>query len=548
MPLPETSEGFARLLRELVPSDAARIEAAGISGYAWKGRGGPGSAGLLDLPVFACVDARGRASTGIHYGSRDCDAYAGFMPWPLLRDLGLSGLRSPDAPRGPGPDGIAAFADRFCAGIDYQALRLVAEADAADPDAYAWLVSGGDEGPRRRAFAAAYPWALDALVESGQDLWDDTDTDAAVDLVRSSSPSGAGPARTLRRLVEATRGHGLHELDRRTALRAMRAASFLPYGWIPEDRVELTHLLALAPHLLAHAARSGRLLSEAGRPGEGWAPMVTRLLSKAGLLAHPAPLQSKLSGLSVLVEDRLDAFVEQVLLPAAESLRASPAPDELLKAAHRLLVGTRSHAASIEAALRWQARRTPAAEAIAGMATRAGLSWEEAFPVRRDRLGVEAACLTTPAELVEEGRALGHCVARYLPACLAGERVIVSIRRPARDGMPAERLSTMEFSPVQGGLALQQHRGHGNASPPDVAVLSGRRLCEALAVDRGARTAARPGTGAAREALRRLYRDNPEECRSLWASALGPDLASASPERLLASAGIETSPTLPGPG
>jgi len=546
MPLPETQEGFARLLARTIPAAADRIEAGGRLGYVWIGRGAPGSEGVLDLPVFACVDRAGRPSAGLHYGTQDCDAYSGFVAWPFLRDLGLSGQRRPDESRGPPPPGVEAFAARFAAGLDYPALRLVAQADAGDPDAYGWLAAPGSEGERRKAFAAAFPWALDALVESGRDLWDDPDVEVACDLVRSSAPAGAGPPRTLRRLVEASRGLALHALDRRAALRGLRAASRLPAAWIPTDPDEVEHLVVLAPHLLAHAARSGRPLPEAGRPERGWGAASRRLLERAGLAEHPAPLPRKVAGLSVLVEDLLDAFTEQVLRPAAESARAAPGEDDLLRAAHRLVLGTRSYPAAVETALRWQAHRTPAAEAVAAIAESAGLRWAVPFPPAIDRLGVEAACLATPRELVEEGRALAHCVARYLPACLSGERVIVSIRRPARPGGEPERLSTLELGPgPDGRLIPLQHRGHGNGPPPDVATLAARRLAGALAAAAPAHRG--PGAAAAREALARAFRERPEQARAIWAETLGPELAAASPEQILAAAGLEPPPA-PGIG
>jgi hypothetical protein len=548
MPLPNTPEAFAGLLAATIPATAVRVDAGERAGFAWPGRGAPGSEGVLDLPVFACVDREGRPSTGLHYGTSDCDAYAGFVAWPLLRDLGLSGSMSPDATRGPPPAGSDGFARRFCAGLDYEALRLVADADAGDPDAYAWLAAPGGDGARRKAFAAAFPWAVDAMVESGRDLWDDADAEAACDLVRSSAPAGAGPQRTLRRLVEASRGNALPSLDRRAAMRGLRAASRLPANWIPDDPGALEHLVILAPHLLAHAARSGRPLGEAARPSSGWDGTVARLLAKAGLDGHPAPLPRKVSGLSVLVEDMLDAFADQVLLPAAESARVALAEDDLLRAAHRLVLGTRSYPAAVETALRWQARRTPAAEAVAAIAGRAGLSWPVPFASVGDRLGVEMACLSTPGELAEEGRALSHCVARYLPACLAGERVIVSVRRPGRPGSEPERLSTLELGPDRTGrLVPLQHRGHANAPPPDVADLAARRLAAALASNASAPFARGMGAARARLLLQRAFRDHPSEARTIWAETLGPELGGASPEQLLAAGGIEPDAS-PGPG
>ena len=66
--------------------------------------------------------------------------------------------------------------------------------------------------------------------------------------------------------------------------------------------------------------------------------------------------------------------------------------------------------------------------------------------------------LTTPALIVEEGRALHHCVGTYVPAVARGDSLIIAVRTP--DG----QRSTAEISR---GALVRQHRGPENGDPPE---------------------------------------------------------------------------------
>jgi hypothetical protein len=77
--------------------------------------------------------------------------------------------------------------------------------------------------------------------------------------------------------------------------------------------------------------------------------------------------------------------------------------------------------------------------------------------------------LLTPADLKEEGAAMGNCVAGYVEHCMKGTSQIWSVR--LRDGA---RLSTLETrirtrSNGRRILEVQQHKGIRNGSPTDMA-------------------------------------------------------------------------------
>jgi len=74
------------------------------------------------------------------------------------------------------------------------------------------------------------------------------------------------------------------------------------------------------------------------------------------------------------------------------------------------------------------------------------------------RLGARARLLLTPAELVVEGREMGHCVGCYDYAVSSGRSLILAIRC-------GRHRSTAELS--RNGTVLQ-HRGRGNADPDKI--------------------------------------------------------------------------------
>lgn len=91
-------------------------------------------------------------------------------------------------------------------------------------------------------------------------------------------------------------------------------------------------------------------------------------------------------------------------------------------------------------------------------------SWPALFPPFAALGGITVECLTTPAELREDGAAMRHCVGGYALACHTGESHVASIRRGG------ERLSTASLQPMDGQVVVLAHNGVRNAAPPPEAV------------------------------------------------------------------------------
>jgi len=82
------------------------------------------------------------------------------------------------------------------------------------------------------------------------------------------------------------------------------------------------------------------------------------------------------------------------------------------------------------------------------------------LPMWAKRLPRYARLLLSSRALLEEGRAMAHCVGTYVPAVRQGKCLILSICLRARGEVLR---STAEIDPRS--LAVHQHRGSGNAAP-----------------------------------------------------------------------------------
>lgn len=120
----------------------------------------------------------------------------------------------------------------------------------------------------------------------------------------------------------------------------------------------------------------------------------------------------------------------------------------------------RSLPAVFEATRLWHVRFNPPA--------RDGVTWEALLPTwTHPRTGVEVTPLTGGGQLVEEGRAMDHCVGgeSFARSSLRDESRIVSLRRRGK------RLSTAEIrlGGEAGPMAVVQHFGRRNREPDGTA-------------------------------------------------------------------------------
>ena len=125
-----------------------------------------------------------------------------------------------------------------------------------------------------------------------------------------------------------------------------------------------------------------------------------------------------------------------------------------------------------QVAVRWHRNLPTMRAALARLPGRDGRepdAWTAGLPGRR--VGdVRVVVLATAAALADEGRrgtcadgsdGLDRCVGEYGAACRAGAVRIVFLR----DAVSGERLSTVELALADGGVAVAQRRGCGNADP-----------------------------------------------------------------------------------
>lgn len=107
--------------------------------------------------------------------------------------------------------------------------------------------------------------------------------------------------------------------------------------------------------------------------------------------------------------------------------------------------------------------------------------WKPLIAEPFEHNGIQARVITSRLDLLEEGNTMSHCVFSYLPACLAGESVILSLRN-AQD----ERVATVEL--VQDGegedelplFNVNQCFGHRNDRAPAEAWATANALVEQL--------------------------------------------------------------------
>lgn len=133
---------------------------------------------------------------------------------------------------------------------------------------------------------------------------------------------------------------------------------------------------------------------------------------------------------------------------------------------------------------RWhQAHQVATKEAAVRFGEVADTGWPGILPGGQRQVGeLLAVELTTPAALLQEGRALGHCVASYHDWCYSGRSRVVALR--SLDGK--HHRSTIELMMQRVArsekprLTIVQHYGRGNHLPPKEDVAAAKALLKVL--------------------------------------------------------------------
>lgn len=105
--------------------------------------------------------------------------------------------------------------------------------------------------------------------------------------------------------------------------------------------------------------------------------------------------------------------------------------------------------------------------------------------------GVRFVSLSTPAEVLEEGRALDHCMADHpLGIARSGD-----LHYSLRDFETDDRIGTLSVTPCRESLVLKELAGPGNSAPSQRMLSAAQALCQILAAPR---QLAREGCGSTR--------------------------------------------------
>jgi hypothetical protein len=215
--------------------------------------------------------------------------------------------------------------------------------------------------------------------------------------------------------------------------------------------------------------------------GGKWAKFLDLIAKTAGTDDHNALAEAVKD-----IEDPIDAFTKQILLPAialatlpngtkeqfSTMNEFSPPPADEVR---RILMSDKALPGILETSRKWHRLRDRIDADIAEISPNLPSSdrWNPGLPNLIIDM-IDMVVLVSKNELQDEGRkgingdgtnGLNHCVGGFSAKCLDGSSRIVSLRQRKGDGF--ERLSTAEFRLNEREITVTQHRGHGNSVPTE---------------------------------------------------------------------------------
>jgi hypothetical protein len=268
-------------------------------------------------------------------------------------------------------------------------------------------------------------------------------------------------------------------------LRNFSASELQALGYPLEEMAraaEAVRLTRASAQLLGEAARRLRLLRQISQAvGIPEAEMVSRAAVLERLPeCHPggdltAPLATVYQHLflpELFIVSRIEG--RQPTPALVDSLTKRP-PPRVWAALGQAFYGQKGPAAILETIASWNAGggqplSTPGGEPAMEQLRKIPL-WGGLLPKSFSTGALRVRSLTSVPELIEEGLALRHCIARYAIGCAYYDRHVLGITTSA-----GYRLSTalVQLSP-EGEVRLTEHRGYGNSAPDS-------RTAEALAL------------------------------------------------------------------
>ncbi len=567
-----------------IPDAPVPFRNAGIQGFGWampEGRigylgideDGRPCAGDFEVRGDKEVPASARVA-GILHGWRLGDDSAGrFDPRRLSLPHGASPWTGPERD---------AFRARLLASVDLEALAAVSAGGRPwTPSEYGW-VSYGTGRARRLRIATAWPWAVGHLAKAEflgtvDEGVEDDQTLVAEALVTANRSLGLpANAEAARMLLHPLATPAMLDLSSHDAFARLAAASAFPPSWLPAAppegnarrrsvfASEVRAFLALAALVRDYAlATDQRTVDCIALEGEGWSAALRRHLDRAGLDADmPDPAVASFH-LSSRIGDMVCAFQHQLLetaviatVPGSKATVRGPRlvlPSALAgvvwsdkgmaevhgattKAAIKLLARNKSLAGMAELSRDWHNNLGDVA-AVAARAAR-GRTWPKAFKDRVAPNGFSLRCLTTPAQLLEEGVAMDNCVATYVGACLIRSCVIVSVRDAG--GVPRATVELVRGD--DGGVVVVQASGPRNAVPSAEASAAVAYLRDGIST--GAIPVAERALGERNPFMYEIpslpgYADMLDDIVKAWAPFLARDMRGLAPAAYVAASGYD---------
>lgn len=559
-----------RLLLGLACSDSSTFEAEGLRGAYWLRR---------EHLSYLCLDDGGepfagylRIVPGQRHGLVEAivkHARAGDEVQPsleyILRDPPLDAVHRTSEPK------VLAEIERFVSAIDHEAMDLLLSRSIyPDGRVYRYVAGRKEDRRLRVSMLAAYPWAS-GIVTAG-----DPGTPVRHDEDLARIVANACLSRTRMRVqgMDADRAEeivlGLRNADLPVHVQGDMAevvtlASTLPDEMVPdleeEGREEFEAMACLIHVTMCHAKARGKPLDRCPAPPSGsWTQALFAILSRCNpeLRAEDMYAREAVERALGQAEDMVQAFKAHVVGPALASAYPDAAlwnpsfsrlsrnglgglpwfsgDDEGLALtaqgiATRLLVRDKSLAGFLEEVGSWHRNMVPISTRACELA--ADVDWGRAFQDWAAPDGTSFTCLSTPADLVEEGRAMRNCVATYLERCRSRESVVVSVRAKG------ERVATMELIRRWGAVGALQIEGPGNTVPPASVSEAGQTLVWAInggGIPLAYGSLVEEGTSDIQAS------SNPEHysvMRDAWASYLAKPMRTMSARQLLAAAGLD---------
>jgi hypothetical protein len=454
-----------------------------------------------------------------------CYLVTDILPAPVpaagtgIESLTMADPRSPDADAAAELASLSAFMGDWHARAVALARPGMLEASGWSQETYAYLKV--EPSLRlRRSQAMALQKALSPMLVRNPDLWHAIDAGLPFEGILMDEVNAYSPWTSIRPLDKARMKRlraypstpyvlGTHpdarrggSLEWKSLAGVLWAATAFPLDRVPSTSAGWSKVVPEVVGTLTLVRRWGLSLDDvlSGLPREwGLEDLAGHYATDEDRTKEPAlpqrhrnpdgrshPIDRHLIG----VGDMLARFVSTVLAPSGipvpdfrdrggtcSETSMTKAPNATEAMAARMLFDGRSFKGILKLQEEWHARLSEFDRALPPQPGGDEFEWPALFQPRVFAGDISVRCLTTSAELRDEGKrgedrfgvpGLSHCVGGFGSRCAEGRSHIVSIRGPEKDGVRL-RLSTVEITFEHPPVHVRQHHGLNNGPPPRAA-------------------------------------------------------------------------------